>query len=96
MVPRRAGPKVICRLRTGGIFWLAEAMDFEAATRAATAAERLHPAGTVRSVLPEWPPGTVTILATAGEAPHAIPVSAAVRAGPRHALLGLALSLIHI
>jgi len=44
----------------------------------------------VRSVLPEWPPGTVTILATAGEAPHAIPVSAAVRAGPRHALLGLA------
>ena len=41
-------------------------------------------------MLPEWPRGTVTILATAGEAPHAIPVSAAVRAGPRHALLGLA------
>ncbi len=41
-------------------------------------------------MLPEWPPGTVTILATAGDAPHAIPVSAAVRAGPRHALLGLA------
>ena len=41
-------------------------------------------------MLPEWPPGTVTILATAGEAPHAIPVSAAVRAGPRRALLGLA------
>jgi len=41
-------------------------------------------------VLPEWPPGTVTILATAGETPHAIPVSAAVRAGPRHVLLGLA------
>jgi hypothetical protein len=32
----------------------------------------------------------VTILATAGEAPHAIPVSAAVRAGPRHALIALA------
>jgi hypothetical protein len=43
-------------------------------------------------VLPEWPPGTVTILATAGEAPHAIPVSTAVRAGPRRALLGLASS----
>jgi hypothetical protein len=41
-------------------------------------------------VLPEWPPDTVTILATAGEAPHAIPVSAAVRAGPRRVLLGLA------
>jgi hypothetical protein len=41
-------------------------------------------------MLPEWPPGTVTILATAGETPHAIPVSAAVRAGPRHVLIGLA------
>jgi hypothetical protein len=41
-------------------------------------------------VLPDWPPGTVTILATAGETPQAIPVSAAIRAGPRHALLGLA------
>jgi Pyridoxamine 5'-phosphate oxidase len=41
-------------------------------------------------VLPDWPAGTVTFLATAGESPHAIPVSAAVRAGPRHALLGLA------
>jgi hypothetical protein len=43
-------------------------------------------------VLPEWPPGTVTILVTAGDAPHAIPVSAAVRAGPRRALIGLAAS----
>jgi hypothetical protein len=41
-------------------------------------------------VLPDWPEGTVTILVTAGETPHAIPVSAAVRAGPRRALLGLA------
>ncbi|MBV9683059.1 MAG: hypothetical protein JO046_14820 [Solirubrobacterales bacterium] len=41
-------------------------------------------------MLPKWPPGTVAILATAGETPHAIPVSAAVRAGPRHALLALA------
>ncbi len=41
-------------------------------------------------MLPDWPAGTVTILATAGETPHAIPVSAAIRAGPRHALIGLA------
>jgi len=41
-------------------------------------------------VLPDWPAGTVTILATAGATPHAIPVSAAIRAGPRHALIALA------
>jgi hypothetical protein len=42
-------------------------------------------------VLPDWPPGTVAILATgAGDGPHAIPVSAAVRAGPRRILIGLA------
>jgi hypothetical protein len=40
--------------------------------------------------LPDWPPGTVAILSTAGEAPHAIPVSTAVRAGPRRVLLALA------
>jgi hypothetical protein len=44
----------------------------------------------VSRALPEWPDGTVTILVTAGETPHAIPVSAALRAGPRHALIGLA------
>jgi hypothetical protein len=44
----------------------------------------------VTAVLPHWPAGTVTILATAGDSPHAIPVSAAVRSGPRHALIGLA------
>jgi Pyridoxamine 5'-phosphate oxidase len=44
----------------------------------------------VAAVLPDWPSGTVAILATAGEAPHAIPVSAAVRAGPRRVLIGLA------
>jgi len=32
----------------------------------------------------------VLVLVTAGERPHAIPVSAAVRAGPRRVLLGLA------
>lgn len=42
-------------------------------------------------MLPDWPPGTVAILATAaGDGPHAIPVSAALRAGPRRILIGLA------
>jgi hypothetical protein len=41
-------------------------------------------------ILPTWPDGTVLILVTGGEPPHAIPVSAAVRAGPVRALLGLA------
>ena len=40
--------------------------------------------------LPHWPRGTVVILVTAGGRPHAIPVSAALRAGPRRILLGLA------
>jgi len=40
--------------------------------------------------LPEWEPGTVAVLSTAGDAPHAIPVSTAVRAGPRRVLLALA------
>ena len=46
--------------------------------------------GTVLAVLPDWSAGTVTILSTTGEAPHAIPVSAALRAGPRRALIALA------
>jgi hypothetical protein len=41
-------------------------------------------------VLPDWPPGTVLILVSAGSPPHAIPVSAAIRAGPERVLLGLA------
>lgn len=41
-------------------------------------------------MLPEWPAGTVAILATAGDPPHAIPVSATVRAGPNRVLIGLA------
>jgi hypothetical protein len=40
--------------------------------------------------LPEWPAGTVAILATGAGAPHAIPVSTIVRGGPRTILLGLA------
>jgi hypothetical protein len=42
-------------------------------------------------VLPEWAPGTVAVLSTAAGAPHAIPVSTAVRAGPRTIVLALAL-----
>jgi Pyridoxamine 5'-phosphate oxidase len=40
--------------------------------------------------LPQWEPGTVCVLSTAGGAPHAIPVSTALRAGPRRVLLALA------
>jgi hypothetical protein len=40
--------------------------------------------------LPAWEPGTVAVLCTAGGPPHAIPVSTAVRAGPRRVLLALA------
>ena len=42
------------------------------------------------SELPDWAPGTVCVLATGGGTPHAIPVSTAVRAGPRRVLLALA------
>ena len=38
--------------------------------------------------LPEWPAGTVCLLATAGE-PHAIPVSTALRGGESEILLAL-------
>jgi len=41
--------------------------------------------------IPDWPDATVAVLATAGEdGPHAIPVSTALRAGPRAVLLALA------
>lgn len=42
--------------------------------------------------LPDWPAATVAILVTGGDRPHAIPVSAVVRAGPRRLLIGLARS----
>jgi hypothetical protein len=41
-------------------------------------------------MLPDWPAGTVAILVTIGDAPHAIPVSTALRAGPDRILLALA------
>ena len=42
-------------------------------------------------MLPTWPDGTVTVLSTAAGAPHAIPVSTAVRSGDAtiHFALGL-------
>jgi hypothetical protein len=39
--------------------------------------------------LPEWPQRTVGVLATVDDGPHAIPISAPVRAGDRRILLGL-------
>jgi hypothetical protein len=39
--------------------------------------------------LPEWPPRTIAVLVTIDDGPHAIPVSAPVRAGDRTILLGL-------
>ena len=41
--------------------------------------------------LPDWPAGTVAVLSTGAGDPHAIPVSTALRAGPRAIVLGLAL-----
>ena len=41
--------------------------------------------------LPDWPEGTVTVLATGAGTPHAIPVSTAVRRGPRALAFALAL-----
>lgn len=41
--------------------------------------------------LPEWPAGTVAVLSTGAGEPHAIPVSTAVRRGPRAIVLALSL-----
>ena len=41
--------------------------------------------------LPDWSPGTVAILSTGGGPPHGIPVSTALRAGPRTVLVALGL-----
>ncbi|HEX6025821.1 MAG TPA: pyridoxamine 5'-phosphate oxidase family protein [Solirubrobacter sp.] len=40
--------------------------------------------------LPEWPEGTVAILSTSAGEPHAIPVSTALRVGPRTVRFALA------
>ena len=39
--------------------------------------------------MPDWPEGTVAVLATTGDGPHAIPVSTAVRTGERTVHLAL-------
>jgi hypothetical protein len=44
----------------------------------------------VSDPLPDWPPGTVAVLSTGAGAPHAIPLSTAVRAGDRGVLFALA------
>jgi hypothetical protein len=41
------------------------------------------------TILPEWPSRTIAVLATVDTAPHAIPVSAPVRAGDHTNLLSL-------
>ncbi len=41
--------------------------------------------------LPDWPAGTVAVLSTGGDEPHAIPVSTAVRRGPRSLAFALGL-----
>jgi flavin reductase (DIM6/NTAB) family NADH-FMN oxidoreductase RutF len=43
------------------------------------------------SALPEWPASTVAVLTTCGDEPHAIPVSTAVRRGPRSLAFALGL-----
>lgn len=43
----------------------------------------------VAPILPEWPARTIAVLATVDDGPHAIPVSAPVRAGDQTILLGL-------
>ena len=45
----------------------------------------------MRRATPAWPAGTVAILSTGAGEPHAIPVSTAVRRGPRELVLALAL-----
>ena len=40
--------------------------------------------------LPDWPAGTVAVLSTGAGEPHAIPVSTAVRRGPRRVAFALA------
>jgi hypothetical protein len=45
---------------------------------------------TMPDALPDWPPQAVAVLSTGAGAPHAIPVSTAVRTGPRTVVLALA------
>ena len=42
-------------------------------------------------MLPDWEPGTVAVLSVGAGRPHAVPVSTAVRIGPRTVVFALAL-----
>jgi hypothetical protein len=55
-------------------------------TDTATPARLKHP---TLDALPEWPLRTIAVLATVDEGPHAIPVSAPLRAGDRRIVLSL-------
>jgi hypothetical protein len=55
-------------------------------TNTATPARLEHP---TLDALPEWPLRTIAVLATVDEGPHAIPVSAPLRAGDRRIVLSL-------
>ena len=63
------------------------------ATRAGEPAARArgHAREARMDALPEWPAGTVAVLSTGAGEPHAIPVSTAVRRGPRTIAFALAL-----
>ena len=100
LVPRRTSPRCAarCRRRTSrcGTAW-ATTPSASARSRSPGSSSATRAAGRAAGAsaptphdLPEWPPGTVAVLSTAGRAPHAIPVSTAVRAGPRRVLLALA------
>jgi hypothetical protein len=47
--------------------------------------------GSDLAALPEWEPGTVAVLSVCAGRPHAIPVSTAIRIGPRTVVFALAL-----
>jgi hypothetical protein len=51
-----------------------------------TPTARAHPQ---LEVLPDWPTRTIAVLATVNQGPHAIPISAPLRAGDRRILLSL-------
>jgi hypothetical protein len=51
--------------------------------------ERIFGAMTSADTLPEWPSRTIAVLSTVDAGPHAIPVSAPVRAGDRRILFNL-------
>jgi hypothetical protein len=53
------------------------------------ATEAARDAASGAGALPEWPTRTIAVLATVADGPHAIPVSAPVRAGDRRILLSL-------